>query len=69
MPTISLTEADNNQSFNVHPGDEIVIRLDESPTTGYRWALDQLDHDVVTAQATDFSLAGSGIGAGGEAAQ
>jgi len=66
MPSIHLTEAENNQSFDIHAGDEIVIELDESPTTGYRWAVDQLDTDVFASPADKFSLAGPGVGTGGK---
>jgi inhibitor of cysteine peptidase len=64
MPTTTLTETD--QSSNVHVGDQIVVRLDESPTTGYRWAIDQIDEDFLVPEKSDFSIVGSGVGGGGE---
>jgi inhibitor of cysteine peptidase len=66
MPTITLTETDTNQSFSVHLGDQIVVRLDENPTTGYRWAIDQIDEDLLVPEQDDFSMAGTGVGGGGE---
>lgn len=66
MPTISLSDADNHQSFDVETGNEILIRVEESPATGYRWTLDQLDQTVITLQGTDFSSVSAGVGGGGE---
>ena len=67
MPTLTLTQADNNRSFDVQTGDTIVILLEESPTTGYRWAIDQADQQILRLQNSDFSLAaGGGVGGGGQ---
>lgn len=43
-----------------------MIRMEESPTTGYRWALDNIVGDILVLQKDDFSPAGSGVGGGGE---
>ena len=40
MPILKLTQADDNKSFSLHKGDELVIHLEENPTTGYRWEID-----------------------------
>lgn len=37
MPTVTLTKADNGKSVGVGLEDEIVLRLPENATTGYRW--------------------------------
>lgn len=37
---IELTEADHGARRTLVRGEEIVIRLAENPTTGYRWAID-----------------------------
>jgi len=66
LSTKVITQTDNNQSFNVRVGDEIVIHLEESPTTGYRWALDNAVGDILVLQNDGFSPAGSGVGGGGE---
>jgi inhibitor of cysteine peptidase len=42
MRSMTLTSADNGKSIQVHQGDEIVVRLPENPTTGYRWQIDQV---------------------------
>lgn len=66
MSTVTLTQADKGKSVTVHTGDQIVITLQENPTTGYRWAIDQTDATVLTAQNPSFSpTPGGAIGAGG----
>ena len=65
MPDITLTEADNGRTIDVPEGTEVLIRLEENPTTGYRWTLDQ-DDDAVPPAGADFSSApGAAVGAGG----
>ena len=65
MATITLTQADSGTSIDVSPGDTIAISLAENPTTGYRWAIDDLDAQVVTLVSSSYATAGGGIGAGG----
>jgi inhibitor of cysteine peptidase len=66
MSTITLTQADKGKSITVHTGDEIVIMLPENPTTGYRWAIDQTDENMLIAQTPTFSSTpGGAIGSGG----
>lgn len=66
MSKITLTEADKGKTIQVHQGSEIVIRLEENPTTGYRWAIDQTNNTVLASQNPSFSpTQGGGIGAGG----
>jgi inhibitor of cysteine peptidase len=61
-----LSEADDGTSIEVVPGDALVVRLRENPTTGYRWALDELDGDAVTLGGDDFEASeGAGVGSGG----
>jgi inhibitor of cysteine peptidase len=66
MPTLTLTQTDKHRSFNVQKGDQVVVRLEESPTTGHRWAIDDVGPAILTLQNDDFSPAGSGVGGGGE---
>jgi inhibitor of cysteine peptidase len=50
----------------VNRGDTIMLSLPESPTTGYRWALDQPNTGIVTLQNSTYATAsGSAIGGGG----
>jgi inhibitor of cysteine peptidase len=66
MPTLTLTKADDNRSFNVQKGDQVIIWLEESPATGYRWAVEPIGQDILVLQATEFAPTGGGIGGGGE---
>jgi inhibitor of cysteine peptidase len=51
MATIIATPSNNGGSLQAHVGDELVVRLPETPSTGYRWTVDvspvnaTLDHD------------------------
>lgn len=50
----------------VSPETNLVIRLEENPTTGYRWSLASDDDSVVAAVGDDYSVGtGAGIGGGG----
>ena len=66
MSNITLTEADKGKTIAVQQGTEILIRLNENPTTGYRWAIDQSDDTVLPLQSSNFSSSPSAaVGAGG----
>jgi inhibitor of cysteine peptidase len=65
MSTLTLTQTENRQTFNVQTQDQILVRLEESPTTGYRWAVDQFDQNILVLQNSDFSPTSSGVGGGG----
>ncbi len=56
MATVTLTEADNGKAVAVHVGDEVVVRLRENPTTGYRWQVERAD-DALQPEADSFELA------------
>ena len=56
MATVALTEADDGKAVAVRAGDEIVVRLPENPTTGYRWQVERAD-DALQADADSFELA------------
>jgi len=65
--TQTLTQADNNKSFEMHLGDIIVLTLEENPTTGFRWAIDKMNESILKLLSSDYASAGGGgIGGGGE---
>ena len=66
MAEFPLTQADHGTSVEVAPGDVIVIRLPENPTTGYQWTVEKVDADTLALQRTEFSPAPeAGVGSGG----
>lgn|SRR5262245_20035058 len=46
MTTLTLTEADDGRTISVQTGDEVAIRLPETPTTGCRWHVERMDGHV-----------------------
>ena len=47
--------------------DVIVLSLPENPTTGYRWALEEVDEEILGLKDSDFALSPDArIGGGGE---
>jgi len=68
MNDIVITRAENGKTLNVHIGDKVIVYLDESPTTGYRWALDTEGEGIAILQSSDYRPADVGkIGGGGQA--
>jgi len=63
----TLTEADNGTTAEMHVGDTIVLQLPENPTTGYRWAIEALNADLVEAQEGPYLNQSNAVGGGGEA--
>jgi inhibitor of cysteine peptidase len=65
MATVQLTAADSGGSVSLAVGDELVVRLAENPTTGYRWEIDRAD-PVLSLADDRFRLAEQPfIGSGG----
>lgn len=46
MATITLTNADNERLLEAHPGDENLLLLAETATTGYRWHVGQAEGGI-----------------------
>jgi inhibitor of cysteine peptidase len=62
----TLTQADNGTTVRARPGDRIVIRLPENPTTGYRWSSDATDDRVISLRSTEYTPpTGGGVGGSG----
>ena len=64
----SLTEADNDRTLDLAVGDTVRISLPENATTGYRWAIDRLDDDVIEASGSDPHYPADTPGSGGRMA-
>jgi predicted secreted protein len=59
-----LTADNAEQAVEVTTGEEIVVRLEENPTTGYRWIVDELIGQLATVssefEAADLHRPGAG---------
>jgi inhibitor of cysteine peptidase len=65
--TITLTGPAKDQHSTIGRNDVVVIKLQENPTTGYRWAVEAIDDDVLKLEGSDFSAApDTGVGGGGQ---
>ncbi|MGB8502957.1 protease inhibitor I42 family protein [Mycobacterium sp.] len=65
--TITLTERDDGGRVRAHVGDTIEVRLPENASTGYRWALDDLDTHLFELSEAGATYPHEAIGSGGEA--
>ena len=61
----SLTEADNGRTVYLRLGEGVRVTLPENATTGYRWAIDRLDQDVVEEAGSEAHPSRGAIGSGG----
>jgi inhibitor of cysteine peptidase len=59
-PRLILTDADHGKSFDLDLGAQLVVQLDEAPTTGYRWKIN-IDGKALTLLATDFQAPATGV--------
>lgn len=59
-----LTRTDSGKTIDLRVGDRLLVRLEESPTTGFAWAREGGD-DTLVQQASDFAPASAGVGGGG----
>src|SRR5512147_2016297 len=61
----SLTEVDNERTVDVRVGESVRLTLPENATTGYRWAIDRLDRDVVGEAGSEPHYGGGAVGSAG----
>jgi len=62
-----LTSADNGRTVDLRVGAEAALRLPENPSTGYRWAVDAADWNLVAIEEGEYVSTSEMIGGGGEA--
>jgi inhibitor of cysteine peptidase len=66
MAEIVVGEGHNGGAISAKPGDQIIVRLPENPTTGYHWRAESPASGVLDLQSDEFMQAGSQApGAGG----
>ncbi|MFC7546743.1 protease inhibitor I42 family protein [Plantactinospora sp. GCM10030261] len=66
MARLELDRDAADRTFPATRGDEVVLALPETPTSGYRWSLDAYDPQVLSLAGDDFQpAAGGAMGGGG----
>jgi inhibitor of cysteine peptidase len=55
QPKITLTKADSGKTITVHVGDKIAITLPENPSTGYTWAIDQTNSNILKSLSSTYT--------------
>lgn len=66
MSEITILDSDRGKTFEAHVGNLIAIRLAENPTTGYRWEMSGVDHELVEFLLSDYLVApATALGTGG----
>jgi len=65
---LNLTEADEGGAFELQRiGDQLVVALEGNPTTGYTWAVEAMDENILQqVEDADFLPDSDAIGAGGK---
>ena len=67
MSVITLTQADQGKSITLQPGQTLVVKLPENPTTGFRWAIARNDEATLALRSSDYAPAANvGVGGGGQ---
>jgi inhibitor of cysteine peptidase len=62
----SIGENDNGRTVDIRLGGSLQVILPENATTGYRWAIDRCDEEIIEALATEPRYKANAIGSGGE---
>lgn len=67
MADLTLSNADSGKTLTLQPGQTLMLRLNENPTTGYRWSIASFDSQVLQLIDDRFDLPNTtGIGGGGQ---
>jgi inhibitor of cysteine peptidase len=65
MPDTILTRADHETTVELQPGTTAVVELEENPTTGFRWAIEQPLPAGISLLDSDYAPGGDAVGGGG----
>jgi inhibitor of cysteine peptidase len=60
MALIELDQDDDGSTCSAAVGDEVLVTLAETPTSGYRWALEPFDNTILAALDDAYSAPESG---------
>jgi inhibitor of cysteine peptidase len=64
--TVELSEASTSGSRTIPRGEDVVLRLPENPTTGFRWEVMQSGPGQLALTDDQFVAGDAGLGAGGQ---
>ncbi len=63
---LEIGEADDGKSFQIRRGETIAVRLAGNPTTGYTWAVDEVDKKIMELVDSSYTRSSpERIGSGG----
>jgi inhibitor of cysteine peptidase len=63
--TVLLSDIDRSSTVSVPLSEEVVLELQENPSTGYRWTIETTGESVTELASTYAPLPSAGIGGGG----
>ena len=62
---VSITPGDGQDSVSMRVGETLTVSLPENATTGYRWALDHYDPDLLELGPEAPAYGSASVGTGG----
>jgi len=62
----TLTQADSDRTIEVAAGDTIRLRLHENASTGYRWAFEDANTELVDVREDPYVRRSDAVGSGGD---
>jgi inhibitor of cysteine peptidase len=66
VSVLKLSREDNGKLIKLRQDDAIIVSLQETPTTGYRWAVDNTDETILELQSEGFrTVPEAGLGGSG----
>jgi predicted secreted protein len=54
MSDTTITGSDAGSTVELERGNTLTVRLEEVPTTGYRWAVDHVDSRILEFQESNY---------------
>jgi inhibitor of cysteine peptidase len=65
LATLSLSQADNGKTIQMHVGETVTLALDSNITTGFAWVIAKNNNSSLTLKQSDYATSGSLDGSGG----
>jgi inhibitor of cysteine peptidase len=65
MDGLVLEIGDSGKTVKVKTGETFVVRLEENPTTGYRWQPHNFDRAILALKSSSFAPGGDAPGSAG----